>query len=59
MHKATVERKKHPFNRKKPLAEPDTGSMAICLDQLGVERTGKRDNKPHNTNPGIFAEKEK
>ena len=31
-----------PFNRKKPLAEPDSGRVAICLDQLGFERTEKR-----------------
>jgi len=42
VQKATVERKKLPFNRKKPLAEPDSGRAAICLDQLGAERTGKR-----------------
>jgi len=39
MHEATVERKK---NRKKVLTEPDLGRVAIFLDQLGFERTGKR-----------------
>jgi len=34
-------RKNKPFNRKKPLAEPDSG-RAVCLNQLGVERTGKK-----------------
>jgi len=29
-----------PFNRKKPPSEP--GRAAVCLDQLGAERTGKR-----------------
>ena len=42
---ATVERKKLPFNRKKPLAEPDSGRVAIRLDQLGFEKTEKRGNK--------------
>ena len=31
-----------PFNRKKPPSEPEPGRAAICLDQLGAERTGKR-----------------
>jgi len=39
VHEATGE-KKLPFNRKKPSLE--TGRAAICLEQLGVERTGKR-----------------
>jgi len=30
------------FNRKKPPSEPEPGRVAICLDQLGAERTGKR-----------------
>ena len=34
--------KKLPFNRKKPPSEPEPGRAAICLDQLGAERTGKR-----------------
>jgi len=36
--------KKLPFNRKKTPSEPEPepGRAAICLDQLGVERTGKR-----------------
>jgi len=34
--------KKLPFNRKKPLEEPESGRVTICLDELGVERTGKR-----------------
>jgi len=42
MHEPAVERKKLSFNRKKPLTEPDSGRAAICLDQLGVETTGKR-----------------
>jgi len=50
-------KKKLPFNRKKPLSEPDSGGGAVCLDQLGFERTGN--NKPHNTRPGMPAEKEK
>jgi len=33
---------KLPFNRKKPLAELESGRVAICLDQLWVERTEKR-----------------
>jgi len=40
-HEETV-KKKLPFNRKKPLAEPDSRRGAICLNQLGFERTGKR-----------------
>ena len=32
-------KEKLPFNRKKPPAEPGSGRAAICLDQLGVERT--------------------
>ena len=39
---ATVERNDSPFNRKKPLAEPDSGRVAIRLDQLGFEKTEKR-----------------
>jgi len=35
-------KKKLPFNRKKPPLEPEPGRVAICLDQLGAERTGKR-----------------
>jgi len=42
MYEAMMERKKLPFNRKKPLAESDSGRAATCLDRLGVERTGKR-----------------
>jgi len=34
-----VERIKLPFNRKKPLTEPDSGRVAIRLNQLGFERT--------------------
>jgi len=41
MHEATVERNKS-FYRKKPLAEPDSGRVAIRLDQLGFERTENR-----------------
>ena len=36
------EEKKLPFNRRKPPSEPEPGRAAICLDQLGAERTGKR-----------------
>jgi len=53
-------KKKLYFNRKKPLAEPDSGRAAIRLDQLGFligqERGG---NKHPNTRPGTPAEKEK
>jgi len=35
-------KKKLPLNREKPLAEPDSGRVAIHLDQLGFERTEKR-----------------
>jgi len=41
VHEATVKRK-NSFNRKKPPSEPEPGRAAICLDQLGVERTEKR-----------------
>ena len=34
-----------PFNRKKPLAESDSGRVAIRLDQLGFEKTEKRGEK--------------
>jgi len=37
-----VRMKTLPFNRKKPQAEPDSGRMATCLDQLGFKMTGKR-----------------
>jgi len=40
VHEATVERK--TFNKKKPPYELEPGRAAICLDWLGVERTGKR-----------------
>jgi len=35
-------KKKLPFNRKKHLAEPDSVRVAIHLNHLGFERTGKR-----------------
>ena len=34
------EKERLPFNRKKPLAEPDSGRLR--LDQLGFEKTEKR-----------------
>ena len=37
MPEVTVGRK----NRKKPLAEPDSGRVAIRLDQLGLDKTKK------------------
>jgi len=43
VHKATVGEKKYPFNRKKPLAEPDSGRVAIRLERLAVKRTGIRE----------------
>jgi len=30
------------LTEKKPPSEPEPGRAAICLDQLGAERTGKR-----------------
>jgi len=42
------------FNRKKPLAEPDSGRVAIHLDQLGCEKTEKRGH--HNTIQRIAVE---
>ena len=33
----------------KPLAEPDSGRVAIRLDLLGFEKTEKRGEKHHNT----------
>jgi len=42
-------RKRLPFNRKKPLAEPDSGRVAIQLNQLGFDRTEKRGGGHHNT----------
>ena len=38
----TIQSAKAQVNRKQPLAEPDSGTVAICLDQLGFERTIKR-----------------
>ena len=38
-----------PFNMKKPLAEPDSGRVAIRLDQLGFEKTEKRGKKNTKT----------
>jgi len=46
------------LNRKKPLAEPDSGRMVICLNQLGFERTEKK-GQHHNIIQRIPVEKEK
>jgi len=41
-YEVMVERKTLPFSRKKPPSEPEAGTVAICLNERGVEGTGKR-----------------
>ena len=45
MHEVTVEIKKLPLNRKKSLAEPDSGRVNLCLNRLGVDRSGRREQQ--------------
>ena len=59
MHKATVERKKLPFSKKKLLAEPGSGSMPSSSTSWVLRGQERRNNKNHNTTTGLPAEKEK
>ena len=49
-------KKQLPFNRKKPLAEPNLGKATTVWGLRGQERVYI---KHHNTRPGIAAQKEK
>jgi len=52
-------KEKLPFKRQKPLAEPNSGRVAICLTRWGLRGQERGDNKHHKSKPGIPAEEEK